>query len=323
MAESSRTQHFESIDLLRGGAAIAVCLYHFTYGFLQPEQWLRVLSHYGYLGVQAFFVISGFVIPYSFAQKSYTWGTFPVFFRKRAIRIEPAYWVSIALMLLMDLSARLNPYNTVPVPDHSLGNILLHIPHANALLGQPWIREIYWTLAIDWQFFLLICLLFPLLQRPAWWLRYPFLLLFCAWHWYCGEAWLGYHAFPFVAGMLFFYFQHKHLGRVELYAAWGLLLAATYYKMGITHTLAITVSLAVIHAVRGTWAWLAGIGKISYSVYLTHVFSGWTLCSITGLFIDNQWIRAFIIVLATWASLVFARYFYDKVEAPTQHWARK
>ncbi|HMX41566.1 MAG TPA: acyltransferase [Saprospiraceae bacterium] len=320
---ASRATHFHSIDALRALAAVAVCLYHFTYGFLSPEQPLRMLSHYGYLGVQAFFVISGFVVPLSFAQKGYAWRAFPDFFRKRAIRIEPAYWASIGLMLLMDVFARFNPYNTAPVPTHSWWSLLLHIPHANAIAGQPWVREIYWTLAIDWQFYLFVCLAFPLLRRGEWWLRYPLLALFCALHLLSGEAWLGYHAMPFVAGLLYFHYQSGHGGRAALYLGWAAVLAFTYWQMGITHTLAIGLSLGVMEGVRRVSAAVAEVGKISYSIYLTHVFSGWTLCSIFGLFVQNEWWRAMFVLLATAVSVAFARYFYGWVEAPTQHWARK
>lgn len=318
-----RATHFASIDTLRAVAAIAVCLYHFTYGFLSPEQPLRVLSQYGYLGVQAFFVISGFVVPYSMLQKGYSLRAFPDFFRKRALRIEPAYWASIGLMLGMDALAKLDPNNVAVLPVYGWWDVLLHIPHANALLGQPWVREIYWTLAIDWQFYLFVCLVFPLLRRGEWWLRYPFLLAFCGLHWVGGEAWLSYHALPFAAGLMFFHYQNGAGGRLELYGCWLLLLGLTYREMGITHTLAIGLSVTVMQFVRAAWGWAGFLGKISYSIYLTHVFSGWTLCSIVGLFVQNEWWRAAVVLLATGVSVVFARYFYEKVEAPTQRWARR
>ena len=54
------------LDSLRGLAALAVCLFHFAGrdDFL-PGTYLQAASRQGYLGVVAFFVISGFVIPWS------------------------------------------------------------------------------------------------------------------------------------------------------------------------------------------------------------------------------------------------------------------
>jgi peptidoglycan/LPS O-acetylase OafA/YrhL len=56
----------EIVDPLRGLAALAVAWFHFTNGsgFVKTE-WLRASGRYGWLGVEVFFVISGFVIPYS------------------------------------------------------------------------------------------------------------------------------------------------------------------------------------------------------------------------------------------------------------------
>ena len=60
-----------NLDLLRGVAALAVCLFHFDYdGALGIPSVSHVLS-YGYLGVQMFFVISGFIIPYSMLRSGY------------------------------------------------------------------------------------------------------------------------------------------------------------------------------------------------------------------------------------------------------------
>jgi peptidoglycan/LPS O-acetylase OafA/YrhL len=44
-----------------------------------------------------FFVLSGFIIPYSMARASYTVADFPRFVLKRVTRIDPPYLVAIAL----------------------------------------------------------------------------------------------------------------------------------------------------------------------------------------------------------------------------------
>jgi peptidoglycan/LPS O-acetylase OafA/YrhL len=60
----------ESIVLLRGIAALGVCFVHFylTNG-VQYSQLMTQLFFSGQLGVSMFFVISGFVLPYSLSQK--------------------------------------------------------------------------------------------------------------------------------------------------------------------------------------------------------------------------------------------------------------
>ena len=321
--ENAAANHFYAIDWLRAFAAITVCFYHFTYGFLLPEHWLRWFSQYGYLGVQCFFLISGFIIPYSFEQKDYKINQFFAFIKKRAIRIEPAYWVSIVLMLLMDLVGKYTADGTYVVPDHNVSNTLLHVTHLNFILGQPWIRDIYWTLAIDWQFFLLMLLSYIVFSNPSRWIRYAALFIFVALHWFVSSEWLFYHSFAFAVGLCFYFYYTSKCSFIELLLLIVIILVATYQAMGITHFMAIAGSAAVVLCCNKMWSWASNIGKISYSIYLTHVFSGWAVCELARLLTQNQDLIALSIFFATAVSIFFAKYFYDFVEAPTQSWSRK
>jgi peptidoglycan/LPS O-acetylase OafA/YrhL len=70
---SLNSNHIPVLDSLRGLAAISVCIYHFVVGpinFVKDENVLNVFS-YGKYGVQLFFVISGFIIPWSLHNKKY------------------------------------------------------------------------------------------------------------------------------------------------------------------------------------------------------------------------------------------------------------
>lgn len=54
----------ETVDALRGLAALGVCVFHYTLT-AQPGGWLRTVGDYGRLGVDVFFVISGFIVPHA------------------------------------------------------------------------------------------------------------------------------------------------------------------------------------------------------------------------------------------------------------------
>ena len=65
-------ERLQAVEYTRGVAAFMVMWFHFTY--LLPEGVLRASGLYGYLGVEAFFVISGFIIPYSMDLRHYRLG---------------------------------------------------------------------------------------------------------------------------------------------------------------------------------------------------------------------------------------------------------
>lgn len=52
------TEKFHHLDALRGLASLAVCWFHLTLSEALPA-WLRLSGAYGWLGVEVFFVISG------------------------------------------------------------------------------------------------------------------------------------------------------------------------------------------------------------------------------------------------------------------------
>lgn len=82
----SEKPHYEILDGLRGVAAIAVVLFHLfeTYA---TNTMTQIVNH-GYLAVDFFFVLSGFVIGYAYDDR---WGKMTTwdFFKRRLIRLQP------------------------------------------------------------------------------------------------------------------------------------------------------------------------------------------------------------------------------------------
>src|SRR5947209_12608451 len=84
------------VGALRGFAALAVCWFHFTFGQTPGLKWT---GQYGWLGVHTFFVISGFIIPYSLYQYRYSIRDYLRFVGKRLARLHPPYLASIAVVI--------------------------------------------------------------------------------------------------------------------------------------------------------------------------------------------------------------------------------
>jgi len=85
---------FPGLDALRGYAAIAVVLFHAS-----PVVWPGRLMQSGYLAVDLFFVMSGFVVAHAYENKVYDIGAV-AFIRLRVIRFAPLFLVGGLLGLI-------------------------------------------------------------------------------------------------------------------------------------------------------------------------------------------------------------------------------
>jgi peptidoglycan/LPS O-acetylase OafA/YrhL len=168
----------QSIDALRGIAALGVVLYHAVMQtsnavpnnlFRWPVKLLQFVSSFGYIGVFLFFVISGFCIHLQWA-KSRANGQpqsirFGSFWRRRIRRLYPPYLMAFALFLLMAaLSTGINVTHFF-VYDVVMHLLMLHNLDPNTCYS---INGVFWTLAIEEQLYLAYFLLLFLRTRWGW-----------------------------------------------------------------------------------------------------------------------------------------------------------
>ena len=145
----TRFRQLLGLDLLRLSAALLVVFHHYgwAFGFYRHQDVSPSLSNcawVGFVGIQIFFVLSGFVIAYS-AQNL----TASEFVRTRLIRLYPAAWICAActlIVLLLDGQAI----------DHLLRKCIDSF--CLSPIG-PWIDTVYWTLGVELSFYFVIFLL--------------------------------------------------------------------------------------------------------------------------------------------------------------------
>lgn len=81
--------HYNLLDGLRGVAAIMVLWYHIFEGYAFAEgRGIDTFNH-GYLAVDFFFILSGFVISYAYDDRWHSSMTLGGFFKRRLIRLHP------------------------------------------------------------------------------------------------------------------------------------------------------------------------------------------------------------------------------------------
>lgn len=292
---------FLMIDGLRGVAALAVVCYHLRLAVDEaargPWLWdgLRWVINRGFLGVDVFFVLSGFVIAYSTRTGPHNLSFLGRFALRRSIRLDPPYWVAIALeVLLVTLTIRLFPSLGTELP--TLKQVIAHLFYAQNILGYGDIVTIFWTLCYEVQFYLFFVLL-----RISWQqlpnrvlavivltalfvaslsVRFTTVSLsgFALDRWF--QFFLGVMAWWVLAG--------KVQARV-LVATWFAVMIVALAAGKPDQIVGVGTSiLMVVAGVRGKMgSWLAGrtiqfLGKISYSLYLIHLAVGWRAISLVG-----------------------------------------
>lgn len=143
-------KRLECLDALRGIAALLVVLQHVLEQAV-PHFVLLQYCNIGRLGVFLFFLISGFVVPFSIK------GDQPLqrFAVSRAARLLPALWLSIAVMLAFESAGP--------------ATILANMAMIARPLGLPELAGAYWTLSYELGFYLAVAALFAAgLLRRAW-----------------------------------------------------------------------------------------------------------------------------------------------------------
>lgn len=325
-AQADPKTFYRGIDTWRGIAALMVCVYHFSwyenvFGPLFPKgSAIREFGDYGNLGVYLFFVISGFVIPLSMYSGKYTYAKIGRFLAKRSLRIEPPYIATIVLSLIIGYyHARfLWGMEFTFEPERFLAHVVYAVPFVK---GMEWYNSIFWTLAIEFQFYLLCGLLFPLWTHANRWVRHGGVLAFLlSARLITDNRIVLFYAAIFGFGLLLFLLRKGLINRFEalIYAV----ICAVVLYTGNTPPVfwACFISFALLALPDFNFAPGTFLGKISYSLYLTHGISGsiFLLNWHTG---KGNGPQLFAVALAI--SLVFAYVFYRLVEKPAQGLSKK
>jgi peptidoglycan/LPS O-acetylase OafA/YrhL len=262
---------------------------------------LSTLFANGNLGVDIFFVLSGFVIAHSVSNGERSWRYLGRFGLRRSIRLDPPLWMTILVeVVLIRISLRLFPALGTPVPGWS--QIIANVTYTQRFLGIPDIVPVFWSLTYEVQFYIVLVGSLVLLHRvprsrsltPA-----LFLAAFC----YSLGIWLG--AFPSPVRGLFIdrWFQFalgiaawavfmRHVSKGAFAALCVVTLCAILALSPVAYRVHST-EVALLSAVVIAFVSLTGrletvlsgivtqfLGRISYSLYLIHASVGWRFISV-------------------------------------------
>ncbi len=313
------------IETIRGLAALAVCLFHFSVcnvPFEGSTEYFVKVAAYGWLGVESFFVLSGFIIPYALSNADYKLSQFFRFLLRRCVRIEPAYLVSIMLVLILGYLAEKAPGFHGKEFTPGLENILLHIGYLPAHFGYTWLLPVYWSLEAELHYYIIIGLCFTFIWKNNFNL-------------YIGLA-LGLAASFFIPLNVFRFMPFfimgivtcaKKAGKINTVVFYLILAAACIVCLirGIgweMPAIGLITALLIMY-VEFTTVITDFLGKISFSLYLIHVPVGGKILNILGRYAQSELQVWGAIIVALLVTIIASYIFYRLIEYPSHMLAKR
>ncbi len=313
------------INCLRGIAASMVCFFHFVSpGYIHNADLVQIFR-IGKAGVFIFFVISGVVIPLSMIRGGYGYRNWGKFMLKRLARIEPPYLACIVLALIYFQLRTLVPTSADVDQMPATRDLLLHVGYLVPFFHGRWALGIFWTLSVEFQYYILLSLLLPLLLTGIKAYRYCFYLIFLFSPFLLPDyKFFPVHAPFFLIGILYTFWQTNIIESRECFIVTLLCLTVAVMVAPISYAIAALFTILVINFLPAfTNSALNFLGKISYSLYLLHPITGKAFINVLSHTFNAGYQIVILVIAGYIISVISAYVFYKIVEKPAQRLSGK
>jgi peptidoglycan/LPS O-acetylase OafA/YrhL len=163
------TGHLPRLDGIRGVAILAVMVFHFSFfeeAVKADDAW-HLLSGAGWMGVDLFFVLSGFLITGILVDSVESERYFRTFYARRVLRILPLYYGFV--ILRFHLAPLLVPHQRTPVLEAALPWYWTYTQNflyaRGGFAAAPFGTSRFWSLAVEEQFYIVWPFVVWLLRR--------------------------------------------------------------------------------------------------------------------------------------------------------------
>jgi peptidoglycan/LPS O-acetylase OafA/YrhL len=298
------------LNLLRAIASISVCFVHLNFATDLHKYPINKILMYGQQGVPIFFVISGFVIPYSLWNIDYNIKNFFTFLKKRLIRIGLPFLIIVIICAIIE-------------PQFNILKLIFNTFYLVPFTNYQWYSGIFWTLGVEFQFYILIGIFFTLIKNSNKYILMCSLLFFGFLGSFITQNqsyWLIVHNFHyFIFGLIILITIKKKISLVEGHVLLFILTIFLCFKIAIvTGLVGYLTAITILHLNFETTI-TNFLGKISYSLYLTHTLTADLFLSILG----NNSINAYLLfVILNLCCLIIAAIFYFIFERIALKWSR-
>ncbi len=277
-------ERIQALDAFRALAILGVLLFHFLYRWAPPLSATDVYGfrssypfvRFGYLGVEFFFIISGFVIYLTLDRCT----SVAQFFVRRFARLYPAYVV--AMIVTFVVSNAIGP----PEFHHTLREFAFGLSMQSPHFGVPWIDGVYWSLLVEIKFYFWAGLIYLFSRRGfdiGWCLFAVVATVLGRFSETLRDVVFVSQYIPFFTMGLYFYRCYMGAGRgaaLLLPAVALVSYAVSWHGSDLAvHGFVAGMVLAFYAFARGLLSWIAKppllfFGDISYSLYLVHQHIG-------------------------------------------------
>ena len=351
LPDKSTKSRLSFADGLRGIAALWVVFFHMAGGHhietlksILPSMLYKIFFSWGDLGVAIFFVLSGFVMALTAYKVKFNLTNSVCFIARRLIRIVPPYYFAIAVTLLL-IIIKTKALNLVYIAP-SIKDLMSHAFFLQGVLNTPYINQVYWTLCIEVQFYIVFaCLLWVadyiqikfniansrnivVVIACYMALLWPFdIISTTIWN----GGFVGFW-YSFLAGVIICWGWLNKGSTLKLAIGYCLILfvAGLIHKSGFILVVAMTASLLLFAGLRErmytwlNWSWLQFLALISYSLYLLHNPITGASFNITNRLFSTDLTREIVgMSIALVACLVVSYLSFLMIERSSINWSHK
>jgi peptidoglycan/LPS O-acetylase OafA/YrhL len=340
----SKKRYYE-LDLMRFLAAFSVLMYHYT--FYTPRMYgsppfynLDAVFRYGYLGVDAFFMISGYVVLMSSMHK-----TPKDFVISRVVRLYPTYWIICIITFCILYFGHISLPN---IPHATLKNLAYNLTMLQNFFGKESLNPVFWTLTFEMSFYFLILLISAL---KLWKNLLLILIIWLLYSLIAGQhstnsafdyLFIPKYSCCFISGMLFYLLRIGYADKWKIYALLILSYAlnlkkdlfilnnmnGSYHEPGAYNVYALFMIITVFYIFflfsgldkinLSGFPFLARLGFLTYPLYLVHPIGAEVLIILAG-----KLNKTVLLVAVTLIMLWLSRLIYRYIEQPFQPFLKK
>lgn len=308
-----------NIQVLRAFAAINVVLFHIigtSISYSQDVSIFRYFEGWGANGVDIFFVISGFVMLHTQLIRRRS----PYeFFKNRAIRIVPIYWLLTIFVLTLFIALPSIFREMVVTPVWVFSSLFFT---SSIFTGEHPVVYVGWTL--EWEMLFYLTFTVSLFFK-SWRLQVAFVVVFLAFFSVFSGNWI---VLEFLFGMLIAYifkiqtFSNKQGLIIFTFGAFLLLasIPSDTTNLGSIRVLvwgipSFFIVFGFLYSVQIKNQTSAYLGDASYSIYLVQILTIPAFYKLSSTMLSS-WNSDFLAFLCLVTSVTFGCIFYSAIEKP-------